>query len=262
MIYRNGKKISALFRNGKDIKQAFRNGKLVWQKARPEEGTKRVKSITISIPAWGNVERIYWLSAFRAINEKQIGCYVDALISGVGIRLDGNGGKYKGEVSGREIIFPSNLLVNTEDVYVGMNVKVTAKYPSITQKSSSKSSTRAYFHGAALIPASSITLKRNSVPALTSIRGVRANVYSTLTGSVSPTAKALFKTAKSTKTTYSFKYSSQDIKTMETYRGTSTVFEPSFYVDFSHDARFKDITLTIPAWTHTFNLKITKITTY
>lgn len=136
MIYRNGKKISAIYRNGKSIGQIFRNGKLVWQKAKP--AAKRVKSITVSIPAWGTEGRIEWESIFRAIPKAIDNYYFDVAINGNGVRLRGNGGKFSSTVewpatgTTAKIVIPDNLFVTTDEVYVGADISFTAKVPAVT----------------------------------------------------------------------------------------------------------------------------------
>lgn len=137
MIYRNGKKKSAVYRNGKSIGHIFRNGKLVWQKAKP--AAKRVKSVTVSIPAWGTVGRIEWESIFRAVPKVIDNYYCDVTLNGNGVRLRGNGGKHSSTVewatSGNtaKITVPDSLFLTTDEMYVGLELPFSAKVPSVTK---------------------------------------------------------------------------------------------------------------------------------
>lgn len=130
MIYRDGNKISAVYHNGKPISKIFRDGKLVWQKNTLVG--KRVKSITVRLPAWGTMEYQYWQAGLWLVGTSTSGYYIDASVKGRGIRLRGAGGSLKGSISGSKFVIPEEAALTTDDISVGNTVQVTIKSPSKT----------------------------------------------------------------------------------------------------------------------------------
>lgn len=130
MIYRDGNKISAVYHNGKPISKIFRDGKLVWQKNTLVG--KRVKSITVSLPAWKTMERQYWQAGIWLVGTSTSGYYIDVSIKGRGIRLRGAGGSLRGSISGSKFVIPEGAALTTDDISVGSTVLVTIKTPAKT----------------------------------------------------------------------------------------------------------------------------------
>ena len=269
MIYRNGKKMGAVFRNGKATSQLFRNGKLVWQKAKPV--AKRVKSITVSVPAWGTVERIELESIFRAVPENISNYYLDVTLNGVGVRLRGSGGRYKSIIenaptsSKLEIVVPDNLFLATDDVYVGQSLTFSAKVPSVTSEPTYKNSNSSYkqdafyqFENAAFVNGSVFkanvsgsVLSKTTWELKANLTGVLPSVAaaSTLTGSI---IGGLF-----------MEYKDKAFETMARF-GTETwmVLKPSFYIKLSSTGKISEPTLVSPACNFTHSMKIISVETY
>lgn len=134
MIYRDGNKISAVYHNGKPISKIFRDGKLVWQKNTLVG--KRVKSITVNLPAWKTMERQYWQAGIWLVGTSTSGYYIDVSVKGRGIRLRGAGGSLRGSISGSKFVIPEGAALTTDDISVGSTVQVTIKSPSKTYNAS------------------------------------------------------------------------------------------------------------------------------
>lgn len=269
MIYRNGKKISAIFRNGKAISKIFRDGKLIWQKDKPE--AKRVKSIKVSLPSWGTVERVEWESILRAVPRDINGYYLDVTINGLGVRLRGNGGRYVGEVEGDIIHMPDNLFVTTDDLYVGQVLSFSAKTPSVTSSPTNvrRGSTYAYyefsdapfFNGSKFAVTASITGGIATLNRFVSYTLEASLVNSTLANEdPSVRSKGSFKRSLS----LSKVYEDDNFEKMATYQTNLFMqLNPSFHFVISSDGSIsKSATLTSPACDLYHKCKITRIETY
>ena len=273
MIYRNGKKIGAIFRNGKAISKIFRNGKLVWQKAKPE--TKRVKSITVSIPAWGTVERVEWESIFRAVPEGISNYYLDVTINGVGVRLRGSGGRYKSILaqssggSSLEIAMPENIFLTTDDLYVGQALSFSAKVPAVTSDYTMKSSSSSYrtdatyeFENAPFFPGSSINVELK-ISRLYASRGLKWTIKGSLiSGTFAEITPSITKSGSGGKSA-KVVYTGDDYKAMATYEmATWMAVRPSFYITRSTGGTIGKVTLQSPESKLSYKFKITSIETY
>lgn len=263
MIYRNGKKMGALFLNGKATSQLFRDGKLVWQKAKPE--AKRVKSIKVALPEWGTPERIEWESILRAVPADIRNYYLDAMVKGIGVRLRGYGGQHAGKLSGETIVLPDSLEVTTDDVYVGQVVSFVAKLPAVTSTPTYKHSTSSYkkdafyqFENAPFLNGSVFkadvtgsVLKRPTWELKADLTGANASLAPahTITGTV---LGGLW-----------MEYKDQAFRTMAK-GGTAfwKTLKPSFYITLSASGKISNPTLTSPESRLTFKFKIKQIETY
>lgn len=263
MIYRNGKKMGAVFRNGKATSQLFRDGKLVWQKAKPE--AKRVKSIKVSLPLWGTIERIEWESILRAVPSDINGYYLDVTINGLGVRLRGAGGRHTGVLSDNIIELPSNMFITTDELYAGMELTFDSKLPSVTSEPTYKKSNSSYkqdafyqFENAPFVNGSvfkaNVTgsvLKKTTWTLKANLTGVLPNTApaSTLTGSI---IGGLW-----------MEYKYKAFETMAQF-GTDTwmVLKPSFYIKLSTAGKISKPTLVSPACNLTHRMKIISVETY
>lgn len=263
MIYRNGKKMGAVFRNGKAISKIFRDGKLVWQKAKPE--AKRVKSIKVSLPSWGTVERIEWESILRAVPSDINGYYLDVTINGLGVRLRGAGGRYAGVLNDNVIELPSNMFITTDELYAGMELSFESKLPSITSEPTYKHSNSSYkkdafyqFENAPFLNGSvfkanvtSSILKRPTWELKANLTGVNTELApaTTITGSVLADLWT--------------EYKDKSFKTMAQWgTGTWMKFIPSFNIKLSVSGKISNPTLVSPACNLTHRMKIISVETY
>lgn len=268
MIYRNGKKISAIFRNGKAISKIFRDGKLVWQKAKPE--AKRVKAIKVSLPSWGTVERIEWESTLRAVPRDINGYYLDVMINGLGVRLRGNGGRYASEVEGDTIYIPDNLFVTTDDLYVGQVLSFSAKTPSVTSSPTRVTKGSTYvdyeFSDAPFLNGSefSTTARINSISFINRSQAytLGASLIDTTMAAASPSV--LSKGSFVRTLALSKVYKDGDFEKMVTNQiAQFFVVNPSFRLKISKYASIsKNATLTAPACDFNYKCKISRIETY
>lgn len=272
MIYRNGKKISAVYRNGKSIGHIFRNGKLVWQKAKP--AAKRVKSVTVSIPAWGTVGRIEWESIFRAVPKVIDNYYCDVTLNGNGVRLRGNGGKHSSTVewatSGNtaKITVPDSLFLTTDEMYVGLELPFSAKVPSVTKTPTytdeiDNKNVFLQFAGAPFFNGTLFTIAAmgNGNRTLT--------VKADLTGASTKASPAVQTSASKDGMSMLFlekEYKDADFTKMATHKtAEQKKLIPSFYVNLVYQ-RTGSITgsrkLVSPACSLAFKYKITSVETY
>lgn len=274
MIYRNGKKIGALFRNGNSVSKAFRNGKLVWQKDEPE--AKWVKSITVALPQWssGRKNRVVWESILRSLSRTTSGYFLDVTIKGIGVRLLGAGSNYEGTLGSStstnvKITMPSNLTITTDDVHVGQSLSFAAKLPSVTKSPSSKSSSDSYktraaykFANAPFMTGSKLVITYTSasslqIPNLT----VYGNCRGDATNGKPYVAKSTTGKRSSADQTFTITYSGTDYDTIVTQ---SVPGDKCFacYVQAERTKSIKKAVLTSPASTPKLTLKITSIETY
>ncbi len=270
MIYRNGKKIGAVFRNSKAMSQVFRNGKLVYQKAKPE--AKRVKSITVSLPAWGTVGRVEWESVLRAVPESISNYYLDVAINGVGVRLRGSGGRYKSVMeqgSSLKINMPDNMFITTDELYVGQVLSFSAKVPSVTSKPTYIFSNNSYalsaffqFENAPFFNGSKFTC---SIGVNQLSGSATYTLNANLSGAFNDVSPAV-KSVGSFSNTFSLgkEYKDSEFQKMATYGlATWLTLIPSFSMNISKGGHIsKAATLTSPACTLSFKYKIISIETY
>lgn len=263
MIYRNGKKIGAIFRNGKAIGKIFRNGKLVWQKAKPE--AKRVKSIKVSLPLWGTVERIEWESILRAVPSDINGYYLDVAINGLGVRLRGVGGRYTGVLSDNVIELPVNMFITTDELYAGMELSFESKLPSVTSEPTYKKSNSSYqndafyqFENAPFVDGSKFEVTIPTARLFKTTWEVKANI----TGVNTELSPAKVSSGNTTSGVY-VEYKDKDFRTMAQYgTGTWMTFNPSFYIKLKKSMKLTKPTLVSPACNLTHRMKIISVETY
>lgn len=272
MIYRNGKKIGAIFRNGQSIGKIFRNGQLVWQKDNP--ALKRIKSIAVSIPAWGTVGRVEWESILRAVSPDVRNSYLDCIVKGVAMRLRGNGGTYK---AGMEIIssltgsaklvitLPENVDISSDLIAVGQELSFVAKIPAVTHTPTYVYSNNSYttsafyqFEGAPFLSGSTFAVK------VTARGSSSYELNADLTGAFTTSSPAVRSTGTASYlATVSKEYKDAEFEKMAKY-STSTYKKllPSFYLSVSGAYSIKqEATLTTPACTLSRKYKILTIET-
>jgi hypothetical protein len=263
MIYRNGKKIKAIFRNGKAISKIFRDGKLVWQKAKPE--AKRVKSIKVSLPLWGTVERIEWESILRAVPSDINGYYLDVTINGLGVRLRGAGGRYTGVLSDNVIELPSSMFITTDELYAGMELTFDSKLPSVTSEPTYKKSNSSYkkdafyqFENAPFVNGS--VFKANVTGSV--LQKPKWELKANLTGVLTGIAPASTITGSIIGGLW-MEYKHKAFETMARF-GTDTwmVLKPSFHIKLSPSGKISKPTLVSPACNLTHRMKIISVETY
>ena len=263
MIYRNGKKIKAIFRNGKAISKIFRNGELIWQKAKPE--AKRVKSIKVSLPLWGTVERIEWESILRAVPSDINGYYLDVTINGLGVRLRGAGGRYAGILSDNVIELPSSMFITTDELYAGMELSFESKLPSVTSEPTYKKSNSSYqsdafyqFEDAPFVDGSKFEVTIPTARLFKTTWEVKANITGVYT-ELSPAVTSNGNTTSG----ISVEYKDKDFRTMAQY-GTDTwmTFNPSFYIKLKKSMKLTKPTLVSPACHLSHRMKIISVETY
>ena len=208
------------------------------------------------------------MGRLRAIPDSITGYYIDALVAGVGVRLRGGGGRYKAEVKDGEIVIPSNLLINDEDVYVGMNVKITAKFPATSKTYTSRSSTDSYRTNATYLFADAPFVEGSSVVLSYAIKHILGKTYysvayATLNGTVSNSSTAIYSAHKHGFGGPLSRSVSLPFDEMVNYKmeGTGN-FVPAVLHVLSSSGALNGAILKTPACNHTFDFKITKITTY
>ena len=273
MIYRNGKKIGAVFRNGKATSQLFRNSKLVWQKGAGE--AQRIKSVAVSLPKWGTVERAKWESVLRALPADIRNYSLVAVIRGVPVRLRGVGVTPTGELDGGTITLPSNIYIDSSDVQVGQAVTFTAKVPAVTSEPTyqhSNDSFQSYgyfmFKTAPFLPGSKliVKLKPKRSFAVRASWTISASCGVTTGGSYAVQTSGAYSANLANilpQLTHEVVYSDEDYKKMVTHNTSFwQVMEPNFEIDASGILQIGPVTLESPESELSFKLKIRKIETY
>lgn len=270
MLYMGNEKIGKVYLGDTAIGKIYLGDKLVYQKEKP--APKRVKSVTISLPAWGNAERVWWESVPRAVKDTSSGYYLDITIGGVGFRLRGKGGSKRATLSvgstTAKITLPDNVVITDDKVYSGMSLSLTTKMPSTTTPTTHKNSTDSYtkhayyeFAGAPFIPNSKIKIKvlaKRIASELTLKTKLHGGTWAESTGIkdvVFVTSAMLFKERV---------YKEEDFITLSS-AGMSywKELKPTFQVEATNDMRIDSApTLVTPEATHKFTMKVTKVETF
>lgn len=271
MLYKGNDKIGKVYLGDTSIGKIYLGDELVYQKEKP--APKRVKSVTIALPAWGNAERVWWESVPRAVKDTSSGYYLDITIGGVGFRLRGKGGSKRAALSvgstTAKITLPDNVVITDDKVYSGMSLSLTTKMPSTTNKATYKYSNSSYgrdafyrFDNAPFIP--NTMLKANIVaPRWTS----RLKVESKLTSTASTTTSVLT-TEINMLTTLGldmYIYTEDRFKELAVNNVLATWKElkPSVYLTAADGMNVKtEPTLVTPEATHKFSMKVTKVETF
>lgn len=259
-------KIGKVYLGDTAIGKIYLGDELVYQKEKPTP--KRVKSITVAVPAWGSTERVWLESISRAVKDTSNGYYLDVTIGGVGFRLLGGGGNKRATLSGGTITLPDNVVISESDISEGQGLTFSSKIPSTTTPATYKYSTDSYtkhayyeFAGAPFIPNSKIKIKvaaKRIASELTLKTKLHGGTWAESTGIkdvVFVTSAMLFKERD---------YKEEDFITLSS-AGMSywKQLKPTFQVEATNDMRIDSApTLVTPEASHKFTLKVTKIETF
>jgi hypothetical protein len=272
MLYKGNNKIGKVYLGDTSIGKIYLGDELVYQKEKP--APKRVKSVTISLPAWGNAERVWWESVPRAVKDTSSGYYLDITIGGVGFRLRGKGGSKRATLSvsstTAKITLPDNVVITEDKVYSGMSLSLTTKMPPTTSKATYTSSNDSYkkhatfwFDNAPFIPGTKLkghVTRRRIGDTATSV-----TIEASLTGGFPNTPVIKSTHALSDGTRFEEKsYNASEFQKLATHGVSYLVtFAPLFIFTTNGNATIgKDPTLVTPEATHKFSMKVTKVETF
>lgn len=266
MLYKGNDKIGKVYLGDTAIGKIYFGNELVYQKEKP--APKRVKSITVAVPAWGSTERVWLESISRAVKDTSSGYYLDVTIGGVGFRLLGGGGNRRATLSRGTITLPDNVVISESDVSEGQGLTFSSKMPSITTPATYKYSNDSYtkyayyeFAGAPFIPNSKIKTRvaaKRIASELTLKTKLHGGTWTETTG----IKDGAFVTSSMPFTERV--YTEEDFVTLSS-AGMSywKELKLTFQIEATNEMRIDSVpTLVTPEASHKFTLKVTKIETF